>query len=655
VARYDFGATLADYVVRPTDGLWGVAPGAALTFWSAADGGTQYTDLLDAGGTPVSSIAADSDGFIPAFKGPDGVTGMWVDAGGTSRAWMPARNASGGSGGGGYTSVSRIVASATAPADVRAAATYVCDGVADQVQIQQAIDDARNNGGGEIQLTVGTYNLSAPLSIEGTDDVDVEIGIILRGQGARATMLNAGSGLTSAIHLTKVVRVYLSDFGLTIGGATHGITSATNGGASSGHRSFWNSEFRNIQINGPWDGTHTGWALRLGSPFRSVFENLEIGGVRNGVLWYSEHADFNPGDCTWTRSFVELVGDGGTAYQIDSPAGMGTMNQTNWSMAEAYANGAGCKGIVVNGSHNRFIGSNLEQFATLVQVTAGEGNTVDCNYITCLDGAAGNKAFVAGTGAYNNRFSANTLNIHGGDTVKALEDANSNSSAPNVFERIRMEVNSGSNVTYSTVSSTVLRDITAVLDGGTVQAGLLRYPISDYSDPTFRPSDHNLIAWTQDPATLRTGGDTTTSGTVYLAKVKITSRNTLVSNIIVGILGSPAGLTSGNVAGLYDSSGARLAVTADQTTAWSTVGTKVMALTAPVTLQPGYYYVALLSNGTTPPQFATGGGGSSATNAGLTAATARFLTGPTGQTALPASITLSSGTPVIGARWAALS
>ena len=287
MARYQYGRGIADYVVTPSDGQWAVGAGIAVTFWSAPTEGAQYTDLLDAGSTPVTEVTTDEQGLIPTMWGPDGVVGMWAEAGGSTRVWVEAHSAGSGGGGGGYTSIQRIVASSTAPADIRAAATYVCDGTADQVEIQAALADARDNGGGEVLLTVGDFNLTAPLSIEGTDDVDVEIGIILRGQGARATMLNTASGMSSAINLTKVVRVYLSDIGMSIEGATDGITSATTNGALSGHRSFWNSEFRNVQVNGPWDGSHTGWALNLGSPFRSVFENIEIGGVGNGVRFYS--------------------------------------------------------------------------------------------------------------------------------------------------------------------------------------------------------------------------------------------------------------------------------------------------------------------------------------------------------------------------------
>jgi lysophospholipase L1-like esterase len=435
VARSIFGASLADYVVQPSDGLWAVAPNAVVTFWNSADDGTQHTDLLNASGSPVTSITADEYGFLPEFRGPDGVTGMWADAGGSSRAWIEARG--GGGGGTAYTAITRIVASATAPSDVRAAAQYVCDGVADQVQINQALDDARDNGGGVIQLTVGDFNLTGQLSVEGTDDVDVEIGIELRGQGARATMLNAGSGLASVINLTKVVRVHLRDFGITIGGATHGITSSTTNGADSGHRSFWNSSFKNLQINGPWNGSHTGWAINMGSPFRSVFENIEVGGVGNGLRFYSEHADFNPGDSTVERVFVELVGNNGTAYKVESTTAAGVMNQIEFEMCEAIANGTGCTGVHIAGvggwgtSHTHWRGINLEQFDKLLHVEYGSSNTFRLNHVNLRSGATGLTAFTFGANAFNNTVEHGGL-LYATNSCKLYSDANTlEPAAPN--------------------------------------------------------------------------------------------------------------------------------------------------------------------------------------------------------------------------------
>lgn len=657
MARYQFGRGIADYVVRSSDGLWTVVPNTVVTFWDDPEGGGRYTDLLDAAGTAVTEITSDEQGLLPSFSGPDSVTGMWADSGGPSRVWIEARGLSAGGGtGGAYTSISRIVASATAPADIRAAATWVCDGIADQEEIQAALDDARDNGGGEVQLTVGEYNLTAPLSIEGTDDVDVEIGIILRGQGARATMLNAASGLTSALNLTKVVRVYMSDIGITVGGATDGITSGTTNGTTSGHRSFWNSTFKNIQINGPWDGTHTGWAINMGSPFRSVFENIEIGGVRNGVRFYSEHADFNPGDLTFERCFVDLVGDNGTAYKVESTTASGVMNQIEFEMCEAIAAGTGCTGIHITGvggwgtAHTHWRGVNLEEFDTLINVEYGSANTFRLNHVNLRDGIAGLTAYQFGANSFGNSILSTGL-LYVTAACQLYSDGNTlDASIPNRILDTRVYTAAAVAVTgtANAAGTTVRRGITAS-GSGTVSV------TSSSREPGFGPVDHGLLAWTGDPATLSGSGFSLTAGQVYLSKVKIADRATTVSNLWCYVTTAGTSLTAGqNFVGLYNSTGTLLA-SADATAGFGSTGAKTIAVT-PQTLPVGDYYVAFLANGTgTQPSVAGGAGNTGVTNVGLSTAMSRFLNTTAGNTALPASIALGSQTQNIAARWAALS
>ncbi|MFR0354177.1 hypothetical protein [Streptomyces sediminimaris] len=656
MARSTFGATLADYVVQPSDGLWAVAAGATVTFWDAPDAGTQYTDLLNGAGSPITEVVADEYGAIPEFQGPDSVTGMWADAGGSSRAWIQARGT--GAGGGSsaaYTSLVRVVASATAPADVRAAATYLCDGTADQVEILAAIADAQNEGGGRVLLSGGDFNTTAPIVIAGTANEDDPQTVILEGCGEFTTIIRPAADV-NAIEITNWAQCHLRDLGMVISGAGKGIvaTAVTTAGET---RSFWDSSFRNLRINGEYTPTYTGWAMDLAMPFRSVFDNIEIEGVRNGIHISNDSAVQNAGDCTFNRMFIELVGDNGVAIHVESITG--NMNQNDFSMIEAGANGVGCTGILLDGAagsaSQRFWGTNLEQFATLVNVQSGESNVFDLNYVTCKTGAAGNKAFVFGTAAFNNRVSAKWVNVASGDSLSVIEDSNTVSEAPNVFEAIRVEANSGSTVTYSKVASTVLRDIVG-LDTGTLQAGLQRYPRTDTSGPLWTPADHGLLSWTQDPATLGAGTDTMTAGVLYLLAVKVADP-TVVTNVHIGVGEAGSGLTAGqNRVGLYDSAGTLLSGSADQSATFASAGHHAIALSSAQTLDPGVYYVAVLANGSTPPQLVRGHSYSSSTlNAGLTAATARFLSSGSGQTALPASVALASGDTDYVARWAALS
>lgn len=142
-------------------------------------------------------------------------------------------------------------------------------------------------------------------------------------------------------------------------------------------------------------------------------------------------------------------------------------------------------------------------------------------------------------------------------------------------------------------------------------------------------------------------GTRLTSGTVYMIRIDLTSTETLTSHV-VSVADGGVGLTAGqNFAGLYNSAGTRVAVTTDQTTAWATQGEKVMAYVAPYVAAPGTYHLAMLSNGGTPVGIFRNISTSVAAaviNHGLTPTTARWTTGPTGQTTLPASVDLSTRT-----------
>lgn len=152
------------------------------------------------------------------------------------------------------------------------------------------------------------------------------------------------------------------------------------------------------------------------------------------------------------------------------------------------------------------------------------------------------------------------------------------------------------------------------------------------------PKDHGLEAWSIDPRVI-TGSVAPTSGTLTLAGIRIDRAVTLANlHVYVGTLG--AGLTAGQcLLGLYDSAGTLLGQTADQSTAWTSVGAKKAALVSPVAVTPGVYRVAILAVGTTPPAFSRGANANGQlVNFNLTtASTYLFATADTGRTTFPAT------------------
>ena len=82
-----------------------------------------------------------------------------------------------------------LVASDDADADLKNAAQYVCDGTADEVQIQAAIDAAIAMGGACVELSAGDFAIDAGITMTG-DTV-----LSFKGQG-NSTILNPATGVT---------------------------------------------------------------------------------------------------------------------------------------------------------------------------------------------------------------------------------------------------------------------------------------------------------------------------------------------------------------------------------------------------------------------------------------------------------------------------
>ncbi|KPI24660.1 Collagen triple helix repeat-containing protein [Actinobacteria bacterium OV320] len=614
--------------------------------------GTQYTNLT----TGLRYVKATDNTWKidQGQKGDTGSQGPAGPTGATGPAGATGPKGDKGDPGSAVLPGALLVASFQASAKDKAAADYLCDGVADDVQLQAAINAAKAAGGGVVQLTGGIFNVAATLTITGNADEDNADTITLRGVGAQATTLDMAANV-NGIELTNWAMANIEDLGIVVSGSGSGIHSTAV--LAGNEVSFWHSSFRNLRLNGGFTSTNTGWGMDLSMPWRSSFENIEIEGTRNGMRLSNQGTVQNAGDCTFTRMFIEIVGTGGTAIHISSPSN--NMNQNNFSMVEIGANGSGCTGILIDGASGgasqRFWGLNMEQFQTGINVASGESNVFECNYITGDTGDATNRMFVCGSNAYGNTFSAKWCNVESNGTLKVIEDNNTTSNVPNIFEGIRIENNNSGTVTYSTSSSTVLRDITTFNTGNAMPAGLLRYPVSDVNLSEFHQVDQGFLAWTADPAVISGSGFVLNSGVVYLSRIKVVNRLTVISNLMYYVAVAGTSLTAGqSFVGLYNSSGTLLASSADQTSAMGTTGAKTAAIT-PQTLSVGYYYVAFLANGTgTAVNVSGAGGNTGVTNINLATGSSRSLQTAAGNTALPASITLGSQTPNIAVRWAGL-
>lgn len=147
------------------------------------------------------------------------------------------------------------------------------------------------------------------------------------------------------------------------------------------------------------------------------------------------------------------------------------------------------------------------------------------------------------------------------------------------------------------------------------------------------------------PENMSGAGQAPTTGVIYLNKV-VVHQTTSVSQLQLFVNSLGSALTAGqNFMGIYDSSGNRVAVTADQSTVWNTAGWKSVPLVgAPFNLSAGFYWIAILANGVTGLKFNASNGNNlsgALVNGTLSAATGRWVTNGTGTT-LPSSITPAS-------------
>lgn len=136
--------------------------------------------------------------------------------------------------------VARSVVKTVGPAG--SAADYVCDGVADDVQINQAIVAVNATGGGTVVIRAGTYDISAL--------VTPRIGVTIRGEGTGATKL-VNSSNTDAVfkHINDVAGLtHFTLEHLTI------ICKENGGGAWYSRGNLTYATFRHLRVVSPGSG-----------------------------------------------------------------------------------------------------------------------------------------------------------------------------------------------------------------------------------------------------------------------------------------------------------------------------------------------------------------------------------------------------------------
>jgi parallel beta-helix repeat protein len=234
-----------------------------------------------------------------------------------------------------------------------------------------------------------------------------------------------------------------------------------------------------------------------------------------------------------------------------------------------------------------------------------------------------------------------------------VETGNSNN---NIFTNNEIDSNAVAQLTVTGTGSSSYANIIS----GALQAGS-----STMASNAWQPSDSSYLAVTYDPAT-GGSGRAPSNGVINLCAfyVRATTTITKIRMVTEGV--TSASLTSNeNFAGLYNSSGNLVAITADQSgsgnwgyTSNGSIRIDDMTLTVQssfsLTLSPGIYYGAFVMNGTTLSQFISNANTNASWLTGFSSASSlRYATNGS-NTTLPGTLTLSSNVAAQVAWWMAL-
>ncbi|HCR55871.1 TPA: hypothetical protein DIV49_02765 [Candidatus Saccharibacteria bacterium] len=197
-----------------------------------------------------------------------------------------------------------IVAASNAPTTIKNDADYVCDGTADQVQINTAISQAAytDNGGiawGQVLLTGGEFAISAP--------IEMKTGVTLQGSGFLTILKSDGLSAPSGVVELYDLNTHLTTLShLTIdGGAAGGGTSSAvvyrNSNGNIGDPKGATGDHSGIPGNDP-DSSH-------------VISDLFVRNFGNGTDRHGIFMDADARDPKVSR--VRVKGNSGTGFKMN--------------------------------------------------------------------------------------------------------------------------------------------------------------------------------------------------------------------------------------------------------------------------------------------------------------------------------------------------
>lgn len=260
----------------------------------------------------------------------------------------------------------RLVAASGCPGWVKDATTYLCDGVADQVEIQAAVDAAFAEGGGVVQLSSHNFFTSAPITLHPTVRLIGVHGdqIYNPGQftptscikpvtgfvgGAAIVLLDQVAGNYSNKSAEQQIESLTID-GTGVGGTVHGI----QGGGYIHGALLRDVAIRNVSGKGIYTFFQNG-----AQPFSWTLEHVIVDNSGGTGVHLINHSDA-------TLIDVVSIGAGGNAFEFSNmPNSRATNLRAEWSEGYGYyitgnfGNGQGSGGMTLTGcssDRNRYDG-----------------------------------------------------------------------------------------------------------------------------------------------------------------------------------------------------------------------------------------------------------------------------------------------------------
>ncbi|MCG2713048.1 MAG: right-handed parallel beta-helix repeat-containing protein [Candidatus Omnitrophica bacterium] len=350
---------------------------------------------------------------------------------------------------------SKIVAAANSLDKTKA--DYVCDGTADQLEIQQAIDDL-GTVGGAVYLLEGTYNISGAINLDNVAPVDSNKSIIGAGAGT-VLKLVTGTSNVNVINASNVNRILISQLMID------GSNMVSSIGIYLGTVTY-------SKIDKVWVKNNQ-WCIYLLSSSNNTITSNDVQGTNNQYNIYLNSSSNN----TITDNNIQA----GQAISIHLLS-----SSNNNIIANNNVQGNNQYGIyLLSSSNNNTIANNNVQGngqAGIVISVSSNNNTITGNDVQ------GNGSGIATNSSSNNTITSNTVQGNSGHGIFLVSASNSIVTSNIVYDNGGTGTFGGINVVFNSDNNLISSN--RIFDSASTGYGINITPISG---PFTSDCDKNYI------------------------------------------------------------------------------------------------------------------------------------------------------------------